>query len=943
MSLKTHTHRLRAFFCSLSFLILVSFSFSSLFAQENRVNARISGSQLTTLAGRVHPLASAQNDQGAVAGGFQLSGITIHLQPSAAQQALLQQLLANQQNPQSPSFHQWLTPEQYADRFGVSQTDLDRVTAWLASEGLSVTYVARSRTYVSFNATAAQVQSTFHTSIHHYSVNGETHYANATNPSIPTALAGIVGSIRGLHDFHPKPHNLKRQTSHLTVGGTDHQIGPDDFATIYDVTALYKSGIDGTGQKMVIAGQTDIDLSDIQSFRSQFNLPPPTLQQILVPGSLDPGFPSTGDLNEADLDIEWSGAVARNATIIFVNSGDTWTSATYAVDQNLAPVMSYSYGECEAYDLVDLPSFRALVQQANSEGITWFAAAGDAGAADCDGLNAPIAQDGLAVDQPSSIPEITSMGGTEFNELGGNYWSPTNTSTGESALSYIPERVWNDTNLGFGLNSGGGGTSVFFPKPSWQTGPGVPDDAFRHVPDLALAASPQHDGYVVFTQGTSQYFGGTSTAAPTMAGITLLLNQYLVSSGAQKTVGLGNVNPNLYVLAQTAPSAFHDVTVGNNIVPCAPQSPDCVNGSLGYSAGPGYDQASGLGSVDAFNLVHSWTSYAVTASLVIPTIDQNPVYQQPTDAQGNNWAFHLTLTNESGIATTLTGFSENGIDESSQIKTLFGTAVIPGNGSISAQTGFKTLTVPATVTFVFTGVDAGGSTWTQTLSVPFDGPNPLAVNGANNAASGKQVFAPGMEMAIYGADLGEFAQGAYEVPLPFFLGGVEALVNNVPAALYYVSPTQVNLQIPYETQPGLATLTIGNPYENVTYTFTVASAAPGIYTYADGTITPSRSGIQGQVATVFITGAGQVRPSIADGASPSAGSSLSRLPQPRLATTVTVGGISAVIDSIGIPAGYVSAVQINFVVPTNAPLGPQPVVVTVGTVASPPATINVMP
>ena len=139
-------------------------------------------------------------------------------------------------------------------------------------------------------------------------------------------------------------------------------MAPDDFATIYDVTPLYTAGIDGTGQKLVIVGQTDINVSDIDAFRSKFNLPPINLQQILVPKQADPGI-SEGDLPEADLDLEWSGSVARNATIIFVYSSDVFTSLEEAVDQVYAPVISMSYGLCEYADLVDLPSERQTAQQ----------------------------------------------------------------------------------------------------------------------------------------------------------------------------------------------------------------------------------------------------------------------------------------------------------------------------------------------------------------------------------------------------------------------------------------------------------------------------------------------------------------------------------------------------------------------------------------------------
>ena len=203
-------------------------------------------------------------------------------------------------------------------------------------------------------------------------------------------------------------------------------MAPDDFATIYDVTPLYKAGIDGTGQKLVVIGQTAINMSDIQSFRSKFNLPAINLVQMLAQRT-SAGI-SQGDLAEADLDMEWSGAVARNATIIYVYSSDVFTSLTYAIDQDLAPVISMSYGFCEQSDHGrSAELFNPWRSRAMREGITWLNAAGDSGAADCEDMGAAVAQDGLAVDAPGSIPEVTSMGGTEFNEQGGSYWSGTNT------------------------------------------------------------------------------------------------------------------------------------------------------------------------------------------------------------------------------------------------------------------------------------------------------------------------------------------------------------------------------------------------------------------------------------------------------------------------------------------------------------------------------------
>ncbi len=920
-----------------------------LHAQPSRISTRIDNIRTVVLAGHVPPRARPEFDRGAVAASFPMPAVTIYLKPSPSQQTALEQLLGAQQNPASGDYHKWLTPEQYADRFGASQQDVNRMAAWLQSQGFQALRVARSRTWMEFSGTAQQVERTFHTQIHQYLENGELHYANASDPSIPAALADIVLGLRGLNNYRLKPQSRMRRPVAENNTGREHQIVPDDFATIYDVTPLYAANINGTGQKLAIMGQTDINVSDIQAFRSQYNLPPINLQQILVPGQSDPGISQT-DLPEADLDLEWSGAVARNATIIYVYSNDVFNSAQEAIDQAYAPVISMSYGICEGGDLIDLPGERLLAQQGNAEGITWLAAAGDDGAADCEDMDATIAQDGLAVSAPASVPEVTAMGGTEFNEGSGSYWSSANTVNGASALSYIPEKVWNDSILIDGLQAGGGGVSIFFSKPVWQSGLGVPSDSFRHVPDLSLAASPNHDGYYFYSGGEIQIAGGTSFAAPTMAGILTLLNHYLVSNGAQQPAGLGNINPTLYRMAQNAPGAFHDVTVGNNNAPCVIGSPNCTTGSMGYKAGPGYDQASGLGSVDAYNFVHQWSSQAPTASAVVPSILQTvagaPYPANPVFEQGGSWPLTLTLTEEAGVATTLTGLtvSINGELQSYDIGTVFGTAAIPADGSISS-TGFalSNLAVPANVTFGFNGADASGKQWSEQLTVPFEGPQTeLAIGGASNAASGRQSYAPGMLLSVYGTALGDFAQSAGTIPLPQYLAGFEASVNGVTAPLYYVSPDQVNIQIPYETQPGTAALVVGNPYVNSNnYDLTIVPAAPGIFMTNGFTAAPFSSAAQGQTTTLFITGDGQVSPALATGASPASGTPIADLPQPLLRVPVTVAGQKASIAFYGIPAGLVGVTQINYVVPANTPLGVQPVVVTVGNVASQAANLTV--
>ena len=523
------------------------------------------------MKGNVLPFAQSRYDRGRLDASFRMERMTMVFKPTQAQQFELDQLLEDQQNPTSPSYHKWLAPEEFADRFGLSSNDLDQIVSWLRSQGFTVNEVSPTRRWVVFSGETHQVESAFETTIHEYSAEGQSFYANATDPVIPAAFADVVSGFHSLNNFRMTPRPRVRRFDRSlspqftsSVSG-NHFLAPADFATIYNLKGLYAGGFDGTGQKIVIVGQTNIQLSDIQAFRAASGLPANDPQVILVPGSSDPGIVS-GDLEEASLDIEWSGAVAPNAQIIFVTSRNgVFDSLQYAISQNLAPVISMSYGSCERnFTTQQASSIAALAQQANAQGITVIAASGDSGAADCESQSARIASRGLAVDIPASIPFVTAVGGSTFQEATTTSWSLTNGSSNGSAVSYIPEVTWNDTAVAGRLTASGGGRSIYFSKPSWQTGIGVPNDGGRDVPDISLNASGGHDGYLVCSGGSCvngfrsstgglTVVGGTSAGAPAFAGVVAILNQ--LSNSSQ-----GNVNPKLYAFASTAPFAFHDIT-----------------------------------------------------------------------------------------------------------------------------------------------------------------------------------------------------------------------------------------------------------------------------------------------------------------------------------------------------------------------------------------------
>ncbi|MBZ5622628.1 MAG: hypothetical protein LAQ69_28425, partial [Acidobacteriia bacterium] len=402
----------------------------------------------------------------------------------------------------------------------------------------------------------------------------------------------------------------------------------------YDLGPLYKAGADGTGQTIAVAGASDIDMADIESFRKLFNLPVNDPTKVLVPKNKNPGM--NGAMGEADLDLEWAGAMAPKAQILYVFSGDPFVSMSYAIDQALAPVLSTSFGLCEWHlTSADFDLLRGWSQKAAAQGITWVSSSGDSGAAGCEYQNGiyAVATTRMSVVVPASLPEVTAVGGSEFNEGKGSYFSSKPGPNGGTAISYIPEAAWNDEDIlmqnfqGFfsppsGFAAGGGGASIYWAKPIWQAGPGVPDDGARDVPDVSLTASGAHDPYPVVSGGNVVATGGTSASTPAFAGILALLNHYLVGTKVQSQPGLGNINPMLYFLGQNYPSVYHDITAGDNRVPCVPQSTqDCDDsGIYGYSTGPGYDLATGWGSVDAAKLAATWATVVTkTARLVITT------------------------------------------------------------------------------------------------------------------------------------------------------------------------------------------------------------------------------------------------------------------------------------------------------------------------------------
>jgi subtilase family serine protease len=678
---------------------------------RNLITQEINENNMVTLQGNTRPEANATNDRGAVADDLTMDHMMLQLQRSPEQEAALEKLIDEMQTKGSSNYHRWMTAPQFAENFGVAKEDVAKISSWLASQGFHVNVAYP--TLIDFSGTAGQVHGAFRTSIHNLDVKGVQHIANMSDPQIPAALAPAVVGIVSLNDFRPHPmHRMHKDYTFTSGGDTFQAVVPGDLATIYNLNPLFTAGTSGQGQTVVVIEDTNLfSTADWTTFRSTFGLstftsgslttvhpaPPSGTNNCTNPGT-------NADDGEAILDAEYASAAAPSATIEVASCEDTRTSfggliaVQNLINESTTPpaIISISYGECEALNGATAnAAYNSAYQQAVTEGVSVFVSAGDEGAASCDADEAK-ATHGIGVSGFASTQYNVAVGGTDFGDTdaGSNstYWNTTNTSTFESAKSYIPEIPWNDSCAGVllatfegfattygtsgfcnsttgkddflttGAGSGGpsgcatgaastsgvvSGTCKGYAKPSWQTGVvGIPADGVRDLPDVSLFASnglwghyyvfcwsDTREGGTACTGAPSGWSGagGTSFASPILAGIQALVNQ---KQGARQ----GNPNPVYYKLAATEYGAsgstscnstngntvgstciFYDVTKGDMDVNCTGTHncyrPSGTNGVLStsdssyliaYGTTTGWDFATGIGTINAANLVNNW-------------------------------------------------------------------------------------------------------------------------------------------------------------------------------------------------------------------------------------------------------------------------------------------------------------------------------------------------
>ncbi len=713
------------------------------------------------LGGHLPLWARAENMAGA---SVPLSGalnVTVVLRRDAATQGAFEALLQAQQTPGSALYHHWLTPAQLGSMFGVAQADLQAVESWLESQGLTVTRVEPNGVLVDVTGSVAAVGNAFGTDFAQFNVGRETRLSATQEPSVPQALEAVIAGVHGLTQSSLHPQSIGRAVEgsgirdqgseelaakpQLTATSGQHFMAPNDFATIYDLSSVYTGGnkgatIAGKAQRVAVVGRSRVAAADISEFESLTGLPNAQPNVIVPAGGVDPGTTNGGDQDEATLDVDRVMGTAPGVGVDLVVSADSktvsgiYTAAEYEVNTLIDPVMSISFGDCEPdAGQQGVAVWDTLFSAAAAEGISVMVSSGDSGAAGCDGNSTTIpAAQSASINYICASSYATCVGGTEFADTSsGSYWTGQNGSGESSATGYIPEGAWNEPQAGstYQAVGTGGGASAYIAKPSWQTGTGVPQDGRRDVPDVSLS-SATHDGYVAClayaggdcTKQQFEVFGGTSAAAPGMAGIIALMNTATGSAA-------GNVNPLLYRLAASAPGAFHDVTestsgvVGCNVaVPSmcnnsTPSAAGLTGGLSGFQVGNGFDEATGLGSVDGAKLLAAvvtagGSAQANTGSFTMGTSGGSVALSAGATSANTMTVFATASGGFTGVVSLSCTVSAQGVSA-----LMPGCTVTPGSVTLSgsAPSGSGTVTISSQAASA-SGTSCGGGTGSPTTT-----------------------------------------------------------------------------------------------------------------------------------------------------------------------------------------------------------------------------------
>jgi subtilase family serine protease len=988
---------------------------------KSRITREISNANRVTLQGTVSRGMTAAPDMGAVEDAKSVRLYMI-LQRTPEQQAELDNLLARQQQPTAAEYHKWLTPKEMGERFGASQEDIAAITNWLQGQGIRVNGVMNNATFIDFTASAQQLRETFGANLHYFNIGGRKYYANTAEITIPSALQGVVRSVHGLnkiphHANHTTPQRMSYDaTTHTwkNLGGatsavaakpaylnpnytSEYDVTPQDYYTIYNVNSVFSGGNLGGNATIAVIEESDIEYGtvdgtgkatggDVATFRTLFGVPG-TLNMYVYHGygadtctapGIDPN--DEGEEIEAALDAEWATALAPAAKLIFMscdNETDNgiFTSMPAVIDNNLADVMSLSYGASEVwFASTDYAFYDGMYAQAALQGQSIIISAGDSGSDVADQNVLPgdseycstsdtatpdpsgTAVCGFNVNGFASSPNITVAGGTDFSDTYDNwefglpltpYWGATNSANYSNALGYVPETTWNDscassiltayegyTGAGFcgsnppfslegsaasgsSLVGGSGGFSTHYTVPAYQKGITGYSGTMRAQPDISMFASNGWWNHALIycdsyrtsktctdTTGTATPAtfgggGGTSFVAPALAGIGGLL----VSADGRQ----GLLNPALYALAKAqftasatktacysngqtsntgattklpgAACTFNDVTTGNNSMPCASGSTNCYVNSgatygvlstsktslaVAYPSTAGYDEATGIGTLNVANLLTNWhtaftstttmtaspttIAYSGSTTLTAATSGNPPTGSTYTPKVTGTVSFNAgstalgncTLTGGS-CSITVAG-SALAIGSNSVSATFAGSSAYPAStSSITSVTVTQTATTTAVVASVNPVVIDNTTTLTATLTPGGTGTVTFA---SGTKTLGTATVSSGKAVATVTASVANGLGAGTDAITATYSGDTD----------YATSVGTVNLTVSQgssSTTVQAVTATMGAP---TTLTAKVApTAATGTVTFKLGSTTLGTGTISGGTATLSIT------------------------------------------------------------------------------------------
>src|SRR5260370_565854 len=398
-----------------------------------RITRAVDEKNLVVLKGNVHPLARPEYDHGVAPLDLPMERMLLVLKRSPEQESALLKVLDDQQDKFSPRYRHWLTPEQFGQQFGPSDTDIQKVTDWLLGHRFQNVQVSRGRTAIEFSGAASQVQETFGTSIHKFVVNGEQHWANASDPTIPAALAPVVEGVLTLHNFFKQPqvHVTENQITASVAHGSLpqftsstglHALTPFDYYKIYNFNPTQPYG--PISDRIAIVARSNINLQDVSYFDFWLLGNQAGSPQVIVNGP-DPGDLGGGEETETVLDTTWAGPITNGAVLRVVSKSTPATdgvdlSELYIIDNNLAGIMRESCGDCEAnFTSTQAAGIASLAQHAATQGITYVVAAADSGSAGCDNPHTETqASHPTSVNMLAATPDSVAVGATMVNENG---------------------------------------------------------------------------------------------------------------------------------------------------------------------------------------------------------------------------------------------------------------------------------------------------------------------------------------------------------------------------------------------------------------------------------------------------------------------------------------------------------------------------------------------